>query len=151
MAGPDSERIAALTETIRAHPLSWRERCVGDPELDGAVSDLATALDQARMLEETEALRAEFNGLVDVWREETSGYSLAYQITAHPAYRRIIGMGRPALPLIFEYLAEHGGQWYVALHAITNADPVPEAAKGRREQAREAWLNWARELEIVSW
>ena len=89
--------------------------------------------------------------MVDVWREETSGYSLSYQITAHPAYRRIIGMGRPALPLIFEYLAEHGGQWYVALHAITNADPVPEEAKGRREQAREAWLDWARELEIVSW
>ena len=98
----------------------------------------------------TEDLRAEFDELADTWREETAGYSLAAQYAAHPAYRRIIEMGRPALPLIFERLAEQGGRWYVALHAITNANPVEPEDRGQRNKVRQAWLDWARTQDIIS-
>ena len=49
-------------------------------------------------------------------------------------------MGDAALPLIFEDLQEHDGQWYVALRAITEASPVPPEASGRAGLVREAWL-----------
>lgn len=99
---------------------------------------------------QTEDLRAEFDQLADAWREETAGYSLAAQYAAHPAYRRIIEMGRPALPLIFGRLADQGGRWYVALHAITNANPVEPEDRGQRNKVREAWLDWARSEDIIS-
>ncbi len=144
-------QIEALTAAIDAHPLDWREHCLGDPEVGEAVMSLARALQTASVAQQTEALRPEFNTLADIWREETSGYSFSAQSTDHPAYRRIIGMGRPALPLIFEQLAQHGGQWYVALHAITDANPIPPEDRGHRAKTREAWLNWAREHKIISW
>ena len=90
-------------------------------------------------------LHQEFITLAEQWREETAGYSITTPEIAHPAYLRIIGMGERALPWIFEQLAEHGDQWYVALHAITGVDPVPEEDRGRRPKMREAWLGWARE------
>ena len=93
----------------------------------------------------TDALRAEFLTLAAQWREETAGYAITTPEIAHPAYLRIIGMGERALPWIFEQLAEHGDQWYVALHAITGVDPVPEDDRGRRSKMREAWLSWARD------
>ena len=93
----------------------------------------------------TDDLHAEFLTLAAQWREETAGYSITTPEIAHPAYLRIIGMGEQALPWIFEQLAEHGDQWYVALHAITGVDPVPEEDRGRRSKMREAWLSWARD------
>ena len=146
MAGPDSERIAALTETIRAHPLSWRERCVGDPELDGAVSDLATALDAAGVRQQTERLRAEFETLARQWKDDTAGDSTGTAILMHPAHQRIVGMGRPALPLILEDMREQGGHWFAALHAISGENPIAPEEQGRILKMQAAWLEWGREL-----
>jgi len=62
----------------------------------------------------------------------------------HPAYQRIIGMGRSALPLIFDELSQRPGPWSWALRAITGEDPVPLEQAGSAKAAREAWLGWAR-------
>lgn len=40
---------------------------------------------------------------------------------SHPAYRQIIEMGQPALPLIFRELERNGGEWFDALQSITGA------------------------------
>jgi hypothetical protein len=90
-------------------------------------------------------LRARFRVLVDTWRDETGGLSSPTQIASHPAHPEIVAMGEPALPPIFEDLESRGGQWYVALRAITGASPVPSVASGRARQVRDAWLQWGRE------
>lgn len=92
-----------------------------------------------------EGLRVTFKQLADTWHDETGGLSSPTQIAAHPAYQRIIGMGEQALPFIFEDLRERGGQWYVALRAITGASPVPPEASGRAYVVRDLWLQWGRE------
>ena len=86
------------------------------------------------------SLSGSFRELTRAWREDTGHLSSPSQIALHPAYQRIIGMGDAALPLIFEDLQEHDGQWYVALRAITEASPVPPEASGRAGLVREAWL-----------
>ena len=86
-----------------------------------------------------------FRRLTETWREETGGLSSPGQIAAHPAYQQIISMGRPVLPLILEELRASGGHWYVALHAITGASPVPPEASGRARLVRDAWLQWGRD------
>ena len=58
----------------------------------------------------------------------------------HPAYRRITGMGREVLPLLFRELKERPDHWLVALNAITGEDPAP--AESSFNEAVDAWLAW---------
>jgi hypothetical protein len=85
----------------------------------------------------------EFKALAAQWRKETGMMSMLHKKSMHPAYQRIIGMGKDALPFIFRELNERGGHWLWALCAITGED----AAKPEHnlKQAVEAWLQWGRE------
>lgn len=146
---PVAREIEALAAAIREHPLDWREHCAADAQLVRALRSLEGAVDRAALAQRTESLRAEFDELAERWHEETSGPSFAAQYASHPAYRRIIGMGYPVLPLNFERMADSGGRWYVALHAITNASPVAEQERGQPDKVRAAWLAWGREQQII--
>ncbi|MEH1806702.1 MAG: hypothetical protein V7L28_15390 [Nostoc sp.] len=44
-------------------------------------------------------IEATFTALVKQWREETFGISSTNQMSMHPAYQQIIGMGKPVIPL----------------------------------------------------
>lgn len=87
--------------------------------------------------------RDTFNRLTAEWRSDTRFLSSPSQIAMHPAYQAIIGMGPDALPLIFKHLRSHGGQWFWALSAISNEDPVRPSERGRIAEMRAAWLRWA--------
>ncbi len=93
---------------------------------------------------ELTALRREFELLAAKWEEETSGYSASSDEIIHPAYLRIIGMGKSALPWILEEMSENHGQWFVALEAITGENPIHEEDYGRRPKMRSAWQDWGR-------
>lgn len=81
-----------------------------------------------------------FRDLADQWRKDTRYLSSVTKMAIHPAYQRIIGMGRPALPLILRELRQRGDHWLWALHAITGEDPAsPDATF---EEAIQAWLEW---------
>jgi len=84
----------------------------------------------------------EFNSLATQWRRETGMMSMIHKKAMHPAYQRIIGMGKVALPFIFRELKERGGHWLWALCSITGED----AAKPEHnlKQAVEAWLEWGK-------
>jgi hypothetical protein len=86
--------------------------------------------------------RNRFENLVREWRRETRYSSSLARIVMHPAYQAIIGMGEPAVPLIFEDLNRNGGHWFWALHAITQADPAE--AGDDFAAAAHAWLAWGR-------
>lgn len=92
--------------------------------------------------EEVLALREEFAGLANQWRSETQHLSLVSKKIAHPAYLRIIGMGKPVIPLLLEELRDRPAHWFVALKSTANVDPVPGGANP--SQARDAWLAWGR-------
>jgi hypothetical protein len=96
---------------------------------------------------ETEKLCPEFNTLANVWIQETRHLSLISQKIIHPAYFRIMGMGRPVLPLLLAALRDKPAHWFAALRAVANADPAP--ADGNASQARQAWLEWGRSHRYI--
>jgi hypothetical protein len=67
------------------------------------------------------------------------------EIALHPAYYKIIGMGRVALPWIFRELRDRGGQWFLALRAITRENAVKPEDKGKIPKMTAAWLRWGEE------
>jgi hypothetical protein len=95
------------------------------------------------MLEKT------FRALADEWRQETGHLSSPTQIAMHKNYQRIIAAGPAALPYILRDLRDHGGQWYLALRAITRQSPVTPEMAGKSKEVRQAWLNWGREQGLI--
>jgi hypothetical protein len=84
----------------------------------------------------------EFRSLADQWYRETGMLSMMQKKALHPAYQRIIGMGKDALPFIFQELKQRGGHWIWALTAITGEDPAePDHSL---KEAVAAWLEWGR-------
>jgi len=87
-------------------------------------------------------MRESFLELADQWENETLLLSSSDLAAEHPAHRKIVSMGEPAVPLILERMRSQGGHWFDALHQITGADPVEPAAHGNIAAIQEAWLKW---------
>ncbi len=88
-----------------------------------------------------------FSSLVADWYRERGAKSSTSEIVLCPSYQRIIGLGQKALPLIFQQLEKEGDKpdnWFWALHAITNDNPVPEHLRGNRMEMAKLWLKWGR-------
>ncbi len=94
-------------------------------------------------------LEQEFLRLTQQWRAETELSSSLTEMAAHPAYQRIIGMGRLALPMIFRELAAEPDHWFWALKAITGCDPVPPSHRGNIEMMAADWLAWGKSRGYV--
>lgn len=91
-----------------------------------------------------------FQALVEAWRQEVQFLSSVTEMSLHPAYQRIIGMGASVLPLLLRELENRPDHWFWALTAITGVDPVQPADRGKIEKMSEAWLKWGKEQEL-SW
>ncbi|MBD2164712.1 hypothetical protein H6G04_09885 [Calothrix membranacea FACHB-236] len=85
-----------------------------------------------------------FIALVKQWREENRGVSSTNQISMHPAYQQIIGMGEAVIPLLLRELEKKSGQWFWALKSITREYPVPPEHRGNTKKMTQAWLEWGR-------
>jgi len=94
------------------------------------------------------ALEQEFRALAEKWREDTMVLSVSHDIVFHPAYQRIIGMGRPALPLILRELQNRLDHWFWALHCISGEDPARE--EDTIDGAARAWLDWGKQRGYIS-
>lgn len=95
-----------------------------------------------------EGLSDRFKRLLDRWRRERNPLSSSVAVqTNTPAYKAIIELGEPALPLIFKELQDNPDHpWlFPALAAITSADPVKEEIRGQVREMAEAWIDWAAE------
>ena len=86
--------------------------------------------------------KAKFDALADEWHRATHLHSSIALKSMHPAYQKIIGMGKDALPLIFERLRTGSGHWFWALTSITGEMPIPKEDLGRMAKMREHWLSW---------
>jgi hypothetical protein len=90
-------------------------------------------------------LEVVFQELARQWRDETAMLSSPQQKFMHNSYLQIIGLGSPALSLIFRELRDRGGMWYRALSAITRCNPVPVEDRGNIKRMKEIWLQFGRE------
>ena len=86
-----------------------------------------------------------FKKLAKAWKSETELVSKVTKKVMHPAYQKIIGMGESAIPLILKDLSENGpDDWFWALTAITDENPITEEIAGNMAAMTEAWLQWGR-------
>ena len=86
-----------------------------------------------------------FEQLADEWERDRPHGADVEQMTKHPAYQRIIAMGKPAVPWLLQQLAEKPDHWFVALNTITGARPVPPESRGHIKEMTQAWLDWGRQ------
>ena len=96
-----------------------------------------------------EELREQFEALAADWKERSGYLSDARRMAMLEPYQRIIGLGRPAVPLILEELQREPNFWFWALEAITGEDPVPPDANGVVDRMVEAWLEWGRRNRLI--
>ena len=82
----------------------------------------------------------EFQTLASQWKKETIAASSLSDIFTHPAYQRIMAMGKPALPFILRDLQQNSGYWFHALRFIVGKDIA--AGTETISDARSAWLEW---------
>jgi len=94
---------------------------------------------------ESEDLEDIFNHLVEWVLTETRSESSTLRIAIHPGYQQIIGLGKPAIPLLLREVERHSGRWFWALKAIAREDPVPPSQRGRTKKMIDAWLNWGKQ------
>lgn len=90
----------------------------------------------------TAEVRERFRRLAAEWKNQTRHLSNTAQMAVLRPYQGIIGMGLPAVPLILEELRREPDQWFCALEAITEENPVPPEAAGNVRQMAQAWIDW---------
>ncbi len=86
-----------------------------------------------------------FSFLAEKWYLETLHSSGYLEKVIHPAYQRIIGLGKDVIPFILRELQDEPSEWFWALRALTGEDPATEDVAGNREKLAKAWLNWGKE------
>jgi hypothetical protein len=98
-----------------------------------------------RSLSTQAEIESTFTALVNQWREQNRGVSSTNQMSMHPAYQQIIGMGKAVIPLLLRELENKSGRWFWALKSITREDPVPPEDRGKTKEMIKAWLEWGRQ------
>jgi hypothetical protein len=91
-----------------------------------------------------------FRRLAAEWKEQSRYLSNTAQMAMLKPYQRIIGLGTPVVPLILEELEREPDQWFWALEAITEVDPVPAEAKGRVRLMAQAWIDWGKQQGLIA-
>jgi hypothetical protein len=93
----------------------------------------------------SESIEDRFLRLAALWQSETAHHSSSTVRYTHPAYREIIAMGKPVVPLLLHDLERTHRRWFTALQAITGAAPITPQDAGKLTEMVAAWLHWGRE------
>jgi hypothetical protein len=91
-------------------------------------------------------LQKKFRALVRDWQRERGAMSSITEMAMLPSYQKIIGMGEAAVPLLISQLKSEGNepdQWFWALMAITDANPVDAKDQGNFANMAQSWIKWA--------
>ena len=82
-----------------------------------------------------------FKALATLWSDDPRVFmSSTPERYDHPAYRAILLLGKPVVPLLLEDLRKTRGHWDVALHKITGVSPPREVRD--LKSLHDWWLNW---------
>jgi hypothetical protein len=93
----------------------------------------------------SETMEERFRRLTETWERATSHLSSMKAASEHPAYQEIISLGVDVVPLLLRDLKDTQRHWFIALHQITGANPIPDSAAGNIPKMVEAWLQWGKE------
>lgn len=91
----------------------------------------------------------DFRRMVSEWRAGIGPTSNPREIVNHPAYRRIVELGRRAVPYILHDLEAEPSLLVWALPEITGENPVPRSAAGKIREMAKAWLSWGEEHDLL--
>lgn len=87
-------------------------------------------------------LEKKFIRLRDEWKTQRGHEPSTMKAVLLPAYQKIIGMGPAVVPLLLRELEIGLDNWFWALMAILEVDPVPESSRGDGHAMAQAWLTW---------
>jgi hypothetical protein len=90
-------------------------------------------------------VEAEFRRLAEWWNRETKYLSNLNKAYEHPAYRQIIALGPPVIPVLLRHLESDPDWWLGALRELTGADPVPPEHRGNLTKMAADWVAWGRQ------
>jgi hypothetical protein len=93
--------------------------------------------------------RERFERLKRQWLREARWLSSTIQVSMHPAYQEMIGMGPEVLPWILGELQASPDHWFWALKAISGHDPVTPADAGSIHKMRDAWIAWGKSRGLL--
>jgi hypothetical protein len=93
--------------------------------------------------------RERFQRLAREWKDQSRHLSNTAQMAMLRPYQHIIGMGEPVVPLILEELQKEPDQWFWALEAITEEDPVPPKDAGKVRLMAQAWIDWGKQRGLI--
>jgi hypothetical protein len=90
-------------------------------------------------------LRAEFDALADEWerhRQKIWYSSNIRDYLDHPAVRKLVGLGRPAIPLIIERYKKDQLPWGFVLQEITGVKIIEDPNRFNPDEVKRRWVEW---------
>jgi hypothetical protein len=93
--------------------------------------------------------RERFQRLAAEWKEKSRHMSNTAQMAMLRSYQKIIGMGWDAVPFLLEELQREPDQWFWALEAITDENPVPPEVAGKVREMAAAWIEWGKSRGLI--
>ena len=94
--------------------------------------------------EKADEIETSFHRLAEEWKSETAPLSSIRLKKQHPAYRQLVAMGEPTIPLILADLARKPSHLFWVLRDITYVNPVdPSVAKDFLDVI-QSWIEWGR-------
>jgi hypothetical protein len=94
-------------------------------------------------------IASKFNQLASEVEEDCMMLSSTTQISLHPSYQQIIGIGKKVIPLLITRLDKTPNFWFKALESITGRNPIPKQDRGYLNKEKAHWKNWAKENDYV--
>jgi len=110
---------------------------------------VAKALADAQTVRTESALEQRFRELADKWEQETASLSSVTKRVMHPSYQAIVGMGQQVVPLLLKDLQTTRRDWFWALTAITQENPIDRADAGRVDKMISAWVGWGKKKRLL--
>jgi hypothetical protein len=112
---------------------------------------MTTAVEPFRETLSADELRTTFEELAEAWKERSGYLSFIRKKIALPEYQRIIGLGRPVVPLLLRELEREPAFWFWALECITGENPVPESvsSSGDIKATADLWVEWGRQRGLL--
>ena len=96
----------------------------------------------------------QFQDLRKEWLAKRGTTSSINEMSMIEPYQKIIGMGDKVVPLILAQLRQEGDrpdQWFWALKAITNVNPIRPEDQGDFRAMAKAWIEWGSNKESLEY
>src|SRR5205807_2397172 len=89
-------------------------------------------------------LEATFRALVIEWKAARGHTSSINAWARLPAYRAIVALGEPVVPLLLRELETDPDHWFRALKEISGENPVPVESRANIPEMVQHWLAWGK-------